>query len=410
MAAGRLNLPTAILTGGPMKSGRINGQKADLISTFEAVGKHTAGKMSDQDLYKAECESCPSAGSCAGLFTANSMACVTETLGMSIEKCATTLAISKEKRHQAYETGRLIVHLVKQDIKARDIMTFDAFYNAILMDMAIGGSTNVALHIPAIAKEAGVDIPLSLFDDISKETPNICHIRPAGPYMMEDLHEAGGISAVLKTLKSKLKNTQTIEGKNTHNIADKAEVLNTEVIRPMDNPHYKEGGISVLKGNLCDESVVKQTAVTPDMMVHSGPAKVFNSEDTLLKAIHDGKISEGDVVVINFMGKCGAPGLPEMLTPTSALMGAGYKKIALITDGRFSGGTRGACIGHVEPEAYKGGNIGIVQDGDIIDIDIPNRKLNIRLTNEEIAERKKSVKIPERQMTPLMKRYREMNL
>jgi dihydroxy-acid dehydratase len=261
--------------------------------------------------------------------------------------------------------------------------------------------------LPAIAREAGVDLPLGLFDEISKKTPNICHIRPAGEYVMEDLYNAGGIPAVLKTLKSLLKPTKTIEGKNILDIAEKAEIKDDNVIRSLDNPYYSEGGIAVLKGNLADSSVVKQTAVASDMLVHTGPARVFNDEDTLLRAISDRKIQEGDVVVINFMGPSGAPGMPEMLTPTSAIAGAGYEKVALLTDGRFSGGTRGACIGHIEPEAFVGGTIGIIQDGDIIEIDMPARKLNVKLSDDEIARRKENIVIPERKMTPMMKKFRE---
>lgn len=408
IAAGRLNLPTAILTGGAMLAGDFHGQKVDLISTFEAVGKKKAGKMSEEELVEFECSSCPGAGSCSGLFTANSMACVTETLGMSVERCATTVAVSKKKREQARATGRLIVELVKNDIKARDIMTKEAFENAVLMDMAIGGSTNVALHLPAIAKACGVDLSLAFFDEISKKTPNICHISPAGKYHIEDLDRAGGIPAVLKRLKANLHNTKTIENKNIHDIADQAEILDEDVIRPLNNPYYKEGGIAVLVGNIANSSVVKQTAVALDMLVHTGPAKVFNDEDRLLEAISAGKISEGDVIVINFMGAKGAPGMPEMLTPTSALMGAGYQKVALLTDGRFSGGTRGACIGHIEPEAYDGGTIGVIQDDDIIEIDMPNRKLNLQISDEEIARRKEKICVPQRKMTPMMERYRKM--
>ncbi len=408
MASGRLDLPTAILTGGPMKAGNLHGKKVDLISTFEAVGKKKAGKLSDEELLEVECACCPGAGSCSGLFTANSMACVTEVLGLSVERCASTLAISDEKRKQARETGRLIVEMVKNGITAKQFLTKESFYNAVLMDMAIGGSTNVALHLPAIAKSAGIDLPLALFDELSKKTPNICHLSPAGSHHMEDLDNAGGISAVLKRLKNDLNNTKTIEGKNIYDIADKAEVLDEDVIRPLDHPYYREGGIAVLRGNLADRSVVKQTAVAEDMLVHSGPAKVFNEEQALLDAISDGKIEEGDVVVINFMGPAGAPGMPEMLTPTSAIAGAGYQKVALITDGRFSGGTRGAAIGHVEPEAYNGGTIGVIKDGDIIEIDMPNRKLDVKISDEEIAERKKNIIAPERKMSSLMERFRDM--
>lgn len=406
MAAGRLDLPAVILTGGPMKAGEYKGEKMDVVSDFEAVGKIKAHKLSLADARGIECKSCPSAGSCAGLFTANSMACMTEVLGMSLTGCATTLAISKEKLKQAYLSGKKIVELVEKGITPRKIMTKNAFENAIMVDMAIGGSTNVSLHLPAIAKEMGINLSMDHFDKISKKTPNICHIRPAGPYFMEDINNAGGIQAVLKRLVKKLKYSPTINSLDIIEIANKGKVINEEIIRPLSNPFYKEGGIAVLKGNLAEESVVKQTAVSEDMLCHRGPAKVFNNEQILLNAIQQRKIKEGDVVVLNFMGPKGAPGMPEMLTPTAAIVGAGYKKIVLITDGRFSGGTRGACIGHVKPEAYVGGTIGIVKDGDIIEIDIPKRKLNIRLSAEEIAKRKKKLIIPHRTLTPLMEKYR----
>ncbi|MFA5948457.1 MAG: dihydroxy-acid dehydratase [Candidatus Gracilibacteria bacterium] len=410
MAAGRLDIPCAILTGGPMKSGNYKGEKMDVISGFEAVGKYKAKNISVSEAKNVECNACPGAGSCSGLFTANSMACMTEVLGMSLTGCATTLAVSKEKLEQAYETGRKIVELVKKNITPRKIMTKNAFENAIMTDMAIGGSTNVALHLPAIAKEMGINLTLKHFDEISKKTPNICHIRPAGNYFMEDLHRAGGIPAVLNRLKNKLKSSTTINGIDIKKIAAKSKVLDDKVIRPLNNPFFHEGGIAVLKGNFASESVVKQTAVEKDMLVHSGKAKVFNTEQSLLDAIEKKKILEGDIIVINFMGPCGAPGMPEMLTPTSAISGAGYKKVALITDGRFSGGTKGACIGHVTPEAYSGGTIAIVKDGDIIDIDIPNRKINIRLSKKEIIKRKKHMKIPARKTTPLMEKFKKTYL
>ena len=412
MAAGRLNLPAMILTGGPMKAGRDKyGKGMDVVSDFEAVGKIQAGKISKEEAKRIECESCPGAGSCAGLFTANSMACMAEVLGMSITDCATVLAVDPKKKEQAYETGRRIVELVKQNIKPRDIMTKNAFENAVRVDMAIGGSTNTALHLPAIAKEIGIDLPLSLFDDLSRITPNICHIRPAGPYFMEDLDRAGGISAVLKRLVNEIKNSMTVNGADIKDIAKKAKVKDDEVVRSLDNPFYKEGGIAVLRGNICDSSVIKQTAVEADMMKMVGPARVFGSEEAVLEAVKDKKIKDGDVVVINFMGMSGAPGMPEMLVPTAAIAGAGIKA-ALLTDGRFSGGTRGTCIGHIEPEAWHGGVIGIIADGDIIEIDIPNRKLNVNLTDEEIARRLRKQEKPKRKLTPLLEKYRrerEMN-
>lgn len=408
MAAARLNLPAIILTGGPMKAGISKGRRLDVVSNFEAVGRIQAGKMTESQAFEIECDSCPGAGSCSGLFTANSMACMTEVLGMSLTNSATTLAVDPKKRQQAYETGKRIVELVKKDIKPRNILTKNAFENAVRVDMAIGGSTNTALHLPAIAREAGFKLPLSLFNKLAKITPNICHIRPAGKYVMEDLDRAGGIPAVLKRLEKFIKNSPTVNGKTIKEIAKEGKIYDQEVIRPLSYPYFKEGGIAVLKGNLAQSSVVKQTAVEAKSMRIVGPAKVFNSEEAVLKAIKNKKIKDQDVVVINFMGLLGAPGMPEMLTPTSAIMGAGLN-VALITDGRFSGGTRGACIGHIEPEAYCGGTIGIVKNGDIIEVDIPKRKLNIKLSGAEIKRRLKNIKIPKRKLTPLLKKFRDYN-
>ncbi len=406
MAAGRLDLPCVILTGGPMKAGVVGGKKLDLISVFEDVGKIRAGKGSEVELTAIECDACPGAGSCAGLFTANSMACMTETLGMSVTGCATTLAVSPEKLKQAYESGKRIVELVKKNLTPRQIMSKNAFYNAVMVDMAIGGSSNTALHLPAIAKECGITLTLDTFDEMARKTPNICHIRPSGPYVMEDLQNAGGIPGVLNRLKDRLKSSPTVNGADIIEIAKKGKVVDDAVIRPLDNPFYKEGGIAVLKGNLASASVVKQIAVDSEAMVLSGPARVFESEEAVMEAVADRKIKEGDILVIRYMGPAGAPGMPEMLTPTSAIMGAGFKRVALLTDGRFSGGTRGPCIGHIEPEAFLGGPLGAVKDGDIIDIDIPGRKLNVRLSDAQIKERLKSAKAPERKMSPMLKRYR----
>jgi len=407
MAAGRLDVPAAILTGGPMKAGSVAGKKADLINVFEEVGKVRAGKADEKELYRIECDSCPGAGSCAGLFTANSMACMTETLGMSVTNCATTLAVSPEKLKQAYESGKRIVELVKKNLTPRQIMTKNAFYNAVMVDMAIGGSTNTALHLPAIAKECGIGLSLDQFEEMSRKTPNICHIRPAGPYVMEDLDNAGGIPAVLNRLKDRLKSAPTINGRDIIDIARSSKVLDDEIIRPLDKPFFKEGGIAVLKGNLAKYSAVKQTAVDAKAMVLSGPARVFDSEDGVMDAISKDRIKEGDIVVIRYMGPAGAPGMPEMLTPTSAIMGAGFKRVALLTDGRFSGGTRGPCIGHIEPEAFIGGPLAAVKDGDVIEVDIPARKLNVKLTDVEICKRLKNAKPPERKMSPMLRRYRQ---
>ncbi len=409
MAAGRLDLPAMMITGGPMKSGHYKGERVDLISSFEKVGE--LKKNNDKSgLHELECSACPSAGSCAGLFTANSMACMTEVLGMSITGCATTLAVDPKKLEQAYETGKRIVELVKEDLRPSQIMTRNAFENAIRIDNAIGGSSNVVLHLIAIANELGIDISEHDFDRLSKITPNICHIRPAGHFVMEDVYNAGGISAILNRFVDFLKDEKTVNGKTIVEIAKEGKVLDDEVIRPLNNPYYKEGGVACLKGNLAEASVVKQTAVPAEMLVHSGPAKVFEDEQTLLDAIENGGIEEGDVVVIRYMGPAGAPGMPEMLSPTAAIKGAGFKKVALITDGRFSGGTAGPCIGHIVPEAYNGGVIAVVQDGDIIDIDMPKRILNLQVSDEEITARMKNVVIPERQMTPLMRKFRAASM
>ncbi len=408
MAAGRLNLPCMIITGGPMKANvGEDGKKHHPIEGFGIVGKVIAGKMSKEEANRMlPCLSCGK-GSCVGLYTANTMAVVTEVLGMSVTRCATTLAIDPEKKRQAYETGKRIVELVKKDIKPRDIMTKDAFDNAIMIDMAMGGSTNTVLHIPAIARELGIDIPIDRFDEISRKTPNLCKIVPAGDHEMADVDKAGGIPAVMNRLKAMLKDGPTVNGKGVKEIAEMAKVLDDSVIRKVDEAYMKEGGIAVLKGNIAHSSIIKQTAVDKSMMVHSGPAKVFVEENDLLKAIEQKKIKEGDVIVLPYQGPAGAPGMPEMLTPTDAIKGAGYQKVALITDGRFSGGTSGPCIGHVEMEAYNKGPIAAIRDGDIIEIDIPARKLNVRLDDATISKRVLEAKVPPRKLSPLIQNYRE---
>ena len=407
MAAGRLNLPAMLLTGGPMKANVIKGKKHHPIEGFGIVGEVKCGKISEEEANKLlPCMVC-GAGSCVGLYTANTMAVVTEVLGMSLTKCATTLALDPLKKKQAYETGRKIVELVKKDVKPKDIMTKNAFENAIRVDMAMGGSTNTVLHIPAIAKEAGIDINIDMFDKISRETTNLCKIIPAGEHEMADIDKAGGVPAVLNRLKDSIKDSATVNGKSIKQIAEEGRVLDNNVIRPLNNPYFKEGGIAVLKGNIANSSVVKQTAVEKEMMRHSGPAKVFHTEDDLLKAIEEKKIKEGDVIVLPYQGPAGAPGMPEMLTPTDAIKGAGYKKVALITDGRFSGGTSGPCIGHIEPEAYNNGAIGAIKNGDMIDVDIPARILNVKLADKEIKARLKEIKAPKRKMTPLLEYYRK---
>jgi dihydroxy-acid dehydratase len=407
MAAARLDLPAVILTGGPMKANVIEGSKHHPIEGFKIVGQVKAGKMGVEEAEGMLSTMACGAGSCVGLYTANTMAVVTEALGMSLTRCATTIAVDPLKRVQAYETGKRIVELVKQGLRPRDIMTRGAFENAIMVDMAMGGSTNTVLHIPAIAKEAEMDMTAELFDEISRKTPNLCSIIPAGSYEMADIDQAGGIPAVLNRLAEKIQDSPTVNGVAIREIATKGRVLNDDVIRAPENAYYAQGGIAVLKGNLARSSVIKQTAVQKEMMVHSGPAKVFYTEKDLIEALGANKISEGDVVVLPYQGPAGAPGMPEMLTPTDAIKGAGYQRVALITDGRFSGATTGPCIGHVEPEAYNGGAIGAVRDGDVIDIDIPNRKLNVRLTEEDIQSRLKTLKAPERTLTPLLRSFRK---
>jgi len=409
MAVGRLDLPAMILTGGPMVANKDEqGNKCHPIQGFGLTGQVKAGKITEEEaeMKMRKCMGC-GAGSCVGLYSANTMACFAETIGISLTKCGTTPATDPEKKKQAYETGKRIVELVKQDLRPSKIMTKEAIENGIRMDMATGGSTNAVLHIPAIAGELGIEIEVDKFDEIARETPNICKLIPASDkYEMLDLHNAGGIPAVLHVLKDMLNDSPTVNGKNIKEIAEKGKVLDNDVIRSLDNPYFKQGGIAVLKGNIANSSVIKQTAVEPDMMEHTGPAKVFTSEKDLLDAIEQKKIEEGDVVVLNFLGPAGAPGMPEMLTPTDAIKGAGYKKVALITDGRFSGGTSGPCIGHIEMEAYNGGPIGAIKDGDIIEISVPKRSLNVKLTDEEIKKRLKEIKPPKRKTTPFLDAFR----
>ena len=390
MAAGRLDIPAIVVTAGPMVSGRYRGRRLSLVrDTFEAVGQYHAGKISEEELHELELRACPGPGSCQGLYTANTMACVTEALGMSLPGCATALAGLAKKERIAYESGVRVVELVRQGITARKIMTRKAFENAIRIDMALGGSTNTALHIPAIAYEAGVEVPLEIFDRISRETPNIAAIRPGGDYFMEDLEYAGGIPAVLKVLKDMLHDLPTVSGLTIHQIADMAEVEDPEVIRTPERAYRPEGGIAVLKGSLAPQgSVVKQTAVSPKVMRFEGRARVFNSEEEAMEAITSGNIKPGEVVVIRYEGPKGGPGMREMLAPTAAIVGMGLaESVALITDGRFSGGTRGPCVGHISPEAAEGGPIAIVQDGDGILIDIPDRKLELLVPEEEVKRR-----------------------
>jgi len=410
MAMGRMNVPGLIVTGGAMEPGVGKKGNMDLQSVFEAVGAYSAGTIGEEELHTIECTACPGRGSCSGLFTANTMACLTETLGMSLTGCATSLADDNRKLQIARETGRRIVELVRKGIKPRDIVSRDSFLNAIRVDMAIGGSTNTALHLPAISKDFGCPVTLDDFDRISRDTPHITSLRPAGPYAIKDLDRAGGLPAVLKVLKDKLIDVPTSNGKTIHEIADAAVIKDSEIIRPLDNPFHKQGGIAVLKGNIApDGSVIKQAAVSPKMMKFTGKARVFDGEADAAEAITSGSIVAGDVVVIRYEGPKGAPGMPEMLSPTSLIIGRGLgEDVALITDGRFSGASRGGAIGHVSPEAYAGGPIAALKDGDIIDIDIPERKLNVRLTDEEIAKRLKEAKRVERPVHGVQKKYRQL--
>ena len=393
MAASRLNIPAIMVTGGPMLSGFYKGKKVGTDSMFEAIGKVAAGKMTEEELKCLEDVACPGCGSCNGMFTANTMACVTEALGMSLPGCATPPAVSAERLRVAKATGERVVGLVKEDLKPRDILLPDSFENAIMVDMALGGSTNTVLHVTAIANEAGIDLPLSTFDKLSRRVSHICSMIPSGPYDMKELDEAGGIPAVMKQLENTLNlNAATVTGKTVKENIASAIVLNPEVIRSLDNPVHKEGGIAVLTGNLApDGSVVKAAGISANMMVHQGPAKIFDSEEDAMKAIMNKKIQKGDVVVIRYEGPKGGPGMREMLSPTATIAGMGLSEsVALITDGRFSGATRGPCIGHVAPEAAVGGPIGLLDEGDIIEIDVPKRKLDVKLSNEELAKRAKS--------------------
>lgn len=393
MAAARLNIPSIMVTGGPMLSGSYKGKKVGTDSMFEAIGKVAAGKMNEEELRCLEDVACPGCGSCNGMFTANTMACVTEALGMSLPGCATPPAVSAERLRIAKATGERVVGLVKEDLKPRGILSSDSFENAIMVDMALGGSTNTVLHVTAIANEAGVDLPLSAFDKLSRRVSHLCSMIPSGPYDMKELDEAGGIPAVMKQLETKLHlDAVTVTGKTVKENIASAVVLNPEVIRSLDNPVHKEGGIAILTGNLApDGAVVKAAGISANMMVHQGPAKTFDSEEDAMKAILNKKIQKGDVVVIRYEGPKGGPGMREMLSPTATIAGMGLSEsVALITDGRFSGATRGPCIGHVSPEAAVGGPIGLVKDGDIIEIDVPKRKLGVKLSDEELAKRAKS--------------------
>ena len=393
MAAARINVPTVFVSGGPMLAGHVHGQKRSLSSMFEAVGSYAAGTMTEEDVEEFENKVCPTCGSCSGMYTANSMNCLTEVLGMGLRGNGTIPAVYSERIKLAKHAGMAVMDMYRKNIRPRDIMTKDAILNALTIDMALGCSTNSMLHLPAIAHEIGFDFDISFANEISAKTPNLCHLAPAGPTYMEDLNEAGGVYAVMNEInKLGLLHTDcmTVTGKTVgENIAGCVN-RNPEVIRPVDRPYSKTGGLAVLKGNLApDGSVVKRSAVVPEMMKHSGPARVFECEEDAIAAIKGGKIVEGDVVVIRYEGPKGGPGMREMLNPTSAIAGMGLgSSVALITDGRFSGASRGASIGHVSPEAAVCGPIALVQEGDIIDIDIDNLSLNVRVSDEEMAKRK----------------------
>ena len=393
MAAARINVPTVFVSGGPMLAGHVGGQKRSLSSMFEAVGAHAAGKISDEGLDEFECKVCPTCGSCSGMYTANSMNCLTEVLGMGLRGNGTIPAVYSERIRLAKQAGMKVMELLEKNIRPRDIMTEDAIINALTVDMALGCSTNSMLHLPAIAHEIGMYFKIPFANEISAKTPNLCHLAPAGPTYMEDLNEAGGVYAVMNELNKKgLIKTEcmTVTGKTVgENIKD-AVNLNPEVIRPIDNPYSETGGLAVLQGNLApDGSVVKRSAVVEEMLVHEGPARVFECEEDASEAILSGSIKAGDVVVIRYEGPKGGPGMREMLNPTSQIAGMGLgSSVALITDGRFSGASRGASIGHVSPEAAVGGPIALIEEGDIIQIDIPNHILNVKVSDEEMARRK----------------------
>ena len=400
MAALRLNIPAVVVSGGPMLAGRLNGRTIDLITVFEGVGGVKSGRISEDELLMLEDNACPGCGSCSGMFTANSMNCLTEALGLGLPGNGTIPAVYAARQRLAKQAGIQVMELIKKNIRPRDIATADAFKNAIAVDMALGCSTNTVLHVPAIAHEAQVDLNLTVFNEMSKKTPHICSMSPGGVHHMEDLNAAGGIQAVMaQLLKNGLinGNCQTVTGEKVKDNLKGAKVLNTDVIRPFPQAYHREGGIAILRGNLApDGAVVKQTAVASEMLRSTGKARAFDSEEDAVAAILGGKIKAGDVVVIRYEGPKGGPGMREMLTPTSAIAGMGLDKdVALITDGRFSGGTRGAAIGHISPEAAEGGLIGLIKDGDIIEIDIPGKKINLNISAAEINKRKKKWRPPQ---------------
>ena len=410
MAAARVNVPTVFVSGGPMLAGRVEGKKTSLSSMFEAVGAYNAGKIDDKKLLEYECKTCPSCGSCSGMYTANSMNCLTEALGMGLRGNGTIPAVYSARIELAKHAGMAVMELLRRNIRPRDIMTRKALMNALTVDMALGCSTNSMLHLPAIAHECGIELNLDIANAISAKTPNLCHLAPAGRTYMEDLNEAGGVYAVMHELtKRGLLNTDciTVTGHTIGENIEGCEILDTDTIRPIDNPFSETGGIAVLKGNLAPEgSVVKRSAVLPEMLVHEGPARVFDSEEEAQTAINAGRIKAGDVVVIRYEGPKGGPGMREMLNPTSAIMGMGLgSSVALITDGRFSGATRGACIGHVSPEAASGGMIGVVEEGDIISINIPENRIELKVDEAVLEERMKNFVPKKRVLSGYLRRY-----
>ena len=414
MAAARVNVPTVFVSGGPMLAGHVKGEKRSLSSMVEAVGSYAAGTMTEEDVYDFECNACPTCGSCSGMYTANSMNCLTEVLGMGLKGNGTIPAVYSERLRLAKRAGMQVMELLKQDIRPRDIMTKEAFLNALTVDMALGCSTNSMLHLPAIAHEAGVELNPEMANAISEKTPNLCHLAPAGYHYIEELNEAGGVYAVMNELnKLGLLHTEcmTATGKTVGENIKGCVNKNPEIIRPVENPYSKTGGIAVLKGNLApDTAVVKRSAVVPEMQVHEGPARVFDCEEDAIEAIRGGKIVAGDVVVIRYEGPKGGPGMREMLNPTSAIAGMGLgSSVALITDGRFSGASRGASIGHVSPEAAEGGPIALVEEGDLIRINIPEHKLELAVSDEELARRKAAWTPREPKVTTgYLKRYAKM--
>ncbi len=410
MAAARLNIPTVLISGGPMLAGEYKGREIDLITVFESIGKVRTGEMSEDELCEVEGCACPGVGSCAGMFTANSMNCLSEALGLALPFNGTIPAVYAERLRLAKQAGMQMMELVKKDIRPSKILTRKAFENAVTVDMAFGGSTNTSLHLPAIAREAGLNLSLKTFDEVSERTPHLCNMSPGGPHHIQDLHHAGGIPALMMELSRRgliHKDPVTVTGKTVGQNLKGKKIFNSEVIRPLDNPYHAAGGLAVLYGNLAPQgAVVKRSAVDESMLRHRGPARVFDSEEAAMKAILDRKIEKGDVVVIRYEGPKGGPGMREMLAPTSAIVGVGRDRdVALLTDGRFSGGSRGAAIGHISPEAAEGGPIAAVQEGDPIEIDIPRKKLNLLIPDKELKKRLSRWKPPEKQLKGYLKRY-----